>query len=372
MKKIIALLLTLGILLSFAVISAHAETEPSGNPLIGDVDGDRVVEIRDATFIQRHLLNIEIPFAFDESAADADEDGEVTIMDVTNLQRWLIGAGDRLNIGQDVIPWFDKSDFVPDDSYISGSGMIFRICQSCFYLYDEIYNCVFKINGVLPEKYCVYDTINFTVTNTFCVYDDYLRYEGDLMFIYPEELDPYVAYKPVIYLYPEQETGVDVKLDINGSFAYTEPAYEDGWHVTAAPDGKLTDQDGKVYPYLFWEANLNTEYDFSEGFCVKGSETEAFLRESLTTMGLNQQETDDFIDFWLRYMKDNPYNVISFQTTAYTDAAKLDITPQPDTTIRVFMAWYGSDEAIDIPEQTLPSAQRSGFTAVEWGGQMCR
>ncbi len=89
-------------------------------------------------------------------------------------------------------------------------------------------------------------------------------------------------------------------------------------------------------------------------------------------MGLNNKETEDFIGFWLGFMKKNPYNVISFQTSAYTDAAKLSISPQPDTEIRVFMAWYGSETAVDIPEQNLTPAHRSGFTAVEWGGRMCR
>lgn len=192
------------------------------------------------------------------------------------------------------------------------------------------------------------------------------------MSIHPGSLNPYEVYKPVIYLYPEEETEVSVTLDLDGFFTFTEPAYEDGWTVTAAPDGTLTDRNRHVYPYLFWEAQLNTEYDFSTGFCVKGSDTEAFLRESLKTLGLNRQETEDFIGFWLRYMKDNPYNVISFQTTAFTDAAKLNISPQPDTTIRVFMAWYPSDEAVVLPAQTLNSAQRSGFTAVEWGGQKCQ
>ena len=74
------------------------------------------------------------------------------------------------------------------------------------------------------------------------------------------------------------------------------------------------------------------------------------------------------MDFWLKYMEDNPYNVITFQTSAYTDAAKLDITPKPDTTIRVYMAWYPSDKAVSIPTQKLSAPERRGFTAVEWGG----
>lgn len=60
--------------------------------------------------------------------------------------------------------------------------------------------------------------------------------------------------KPVIYLYPEQETTVSVSLDYAGTLTATYPAYEDGWTVTAEPDGTLYDENGDEYSYLFWEA----------------------------------------------------------------------------------------------------------------------
>ncbi|MBR2408786.1 MAG: hypothetical protein IKB07_07485 [Lachnospiraceae bacterium] len=67
-------------------------------------------------------------------------------------------------------------------------------------------------------------------------------------------------------------------------------------------------------------------------------------------------------------MEQNPYNVISFQTKNYTDAAKLTVSPAPDTLLRVFMAWKGAEDLVEIPEQTLTAPERTGFTVVEWGG----
>ena len=64
--------------------------------------------------------------------------------------------------------------------------------------------------------------------------------------------DRTVSAKPVIYLYPEEETRVTVKLDYNGQLTCTYPAYEKGWTVTASPDGTLTDEAGKQYNYLYW------------------------------------------------------------------------------------------------------------------------
>ena len=46
----------------------------------------------------------------------------------------------------------------------------------------------------------------------------------------------------------------------------------------------------------------------------------------------------------------------------------LDITPTPETLIRVFMEFKGLDEKITINEQKLEKVKRNGYTVVEWGG----
>ena len=175
--------------------------------------------------------------------------------------------------------------------------------------------------------------------------------------------------KPVIYLYPEEETQVNVKLDYDGTLTSTYPSYENGWTVDAAPDGTLTDPStGRQYYCLYWEGETDTEYDFSTGFCVAGADTAAFLEGALADLGLTEQEANEFIIYWLPRMEGNAWNLISFQTTAYTDSAVLTIDPVPDTLIRVFMAWQGLDEPVEVEPQTLTTPERTGFTAVEWGG----
>ena len=174
--------------------------------------------------------------------------------------------------------------------------------------------------------------------------------------------------KPVIYLYPEQETTVSVSLDYAGTLTATYPAYEDGWTVTAEPDGTLYDENGDEYSYLLWEGENNTDYDFSKGFCVAGADTADFLRKKLAEIGLTPREYNEFIVYWLPKMQDNPYNLISFQSEAYTDAAKLDIDPTPDSVLRVFMAWKPLGRPQTIEPQTFTSFARDGFTVVEWGG----
>ena len=174
--------------------------------------------------------------------------------------------------------------------------------------------------------------------------------------------------KPVIYLYPEKETEVSVRLDYDGALTCAYPAYDGAWTVTAAPDGTLTDEAGQTYNYLYWEGAAQTEYDFSQGFCVPGGETAAFLEDALSRLGLTRREANEFIVYWLPRMEPNPYNLIAFQAEAYTDHARLTVTPEPDSLLRVFMAWKPLEAPMDLPAQELPTFERTGFTVVEWGG----
>ena len=208
-----------------------------------------------------------------------------------------------------------------------------------------------------------------------------VTYTGGIMESYPAQIhaiswilsddlpvDPVTDSKPVIYLYPEEETEVTVRLTLDGKLTCTYPAYNDGWTVTALPDGMLIDANGQTYNYLYWEGETYTPYDLSKGFCIKGKDTAAFLEDALDRLGLTRREANEFIVYWLPLMEENPYNVISFQTDVYTDSARLAVDPAPDTLIRVFMAWKASDGPVELPEQELGSPARSGFTVVEWGG----
>ena len=185
----------------------------------------------------------------------------------------------------------------------------------------------------------------------------------------PEEEDVQAEAKPVIYLYPEEETTVTVKLDYDGTLTSTYPAYEGSWTVLARPDGTLLDPDtGREYYCLFWEGVSRRDYDFSQGFCVAGADTRAFLEQALAELGLTDREANEFLIYWLPQMEGNAYNLLSFQREAYTDGARLTITPEPDHVLRVFLAWQALDEPVEIAPQALESCQREGFTVVEWGG----
>ena len=104
---------------------------------------------------------------------------------------------------------------------------------------------------------------------------------------------------------------------------------------------------------------------------MAGADTAAFLEQALAQLGLNAAEANEFIIYWLPQMQDNAYNLIAFQQEAYTDQARLTVTPEPDTVLRVFMAWRPLEEPVEVPPQVLDAPERQGFTVVEWGGSCC-
>lgn len=179
-----------------------------------------------------------------------------------------------------------------------------------------------------------------------------------------------VAEKPVLYLYGYNNKNVSIKLDVDGEITSTYPAYDEGWYVTAKQDGTLESVNKKdSYPYLYWEGKLNdVTFDFNKGFCIKGTDTGTKLNEILKNIGLNDKERADFITYWLPSMEKNEYNIVSFQTKAYTEKAKLDISPKPKSITRVFMAWYGTDDFVKMDEQKFTKCPREGMYAIEWGG----
>lgn len=103
-KRMIALMLAAVLLtLSAAVIPVSASDAPiPDTPLLGDVDGDGEVSVIDATYIQRSLAGITIPFEIDKAIGDVDGDGDVTITDATYIQRFLANLSAPEGIGKPI------------------------------------------------------------------------------------------------------------------------------------------------------------------------------------------------------------------------------------------------------------------------------
>ncbi len=179
--------------------------------------------------------------------------------------------------------------------------------------------------------------------------------------------------KPVIYLYPEQTTQVEVVLAPKGDLSFTYPAYNEGWNVKAHPNGKLL-VDGNEHRYLFWESTARyteSQVKENEGFVISGSDVTAFLEEKLTIAGLNSEEQTDFITYWAPRMIAHKNVFIQFKfNEECDDFASLNVSPEPDESYRVYILWRPTSVPRIAPTpQNIPEMNREGFTLVEWGGQ---
>lgn len=178
--------------------------------------------------------------------------------------------------------------------------------------------------------------------------------------------------KPVIYLYPEKDTDVKVKVKPNGGFTKTDPAYNTGWFVRATPQSDLFNYADKTnYPYLFWEGHA---YGFSSpdnGFVMSKAEVGTKMTQILGKLGLNEKETKDFLEFWQPKLEAKPYVFVTFVSQREFDkAAPLSVSPKPDTVIRVFMDYTLLDAPIKVAPMQIRTPERKGFTVVEWGGRL--
>ena len=179
--------------------------------------------------------------------------------------------------------------------------------------------------------------------------------------------------KPVIYLYPTEKKAIDIKLDLKGELLTTFPKYEQSWDVIAEPNGQIFDKKtNRYYSSLFWDGTIDfpsAHYKYDDGFIVSKDNLTEFLIKKLDHIGLNNQETNEFIQYWLPILERNKYNFIHFLgNEECNEIATLNVNPKPETSIRIYMEFYGLENRTIIKEQQLPKTERKGFTLVEWGG----
>lgn len=181
--------------------------------------------------------------------------------------------------------------------------------------------------------------------------------------------------KPIIYLYPQEDTDITVNLQYSNNITVSYPKYNPniGWHVLAKPDGNLIDLSTKKNLYsLYYESKSVIKPKIEkDGFVIKGSDASSFLEEKLAVLGLNEKESEEFIIYWLPKLEHNKYNYIRFATIdEINNNMPLSINPNPHTLIRVLMTYKGLNKPINVEEQKLDTPKRNGFVVVEWGGTM--
>ena len=175
--------------------------------------------------------------------------------------------------------------------------------------------------------------------------------------------------KPILYLYPKKETKVTVSFEHPEYLETTYPKFIDKWEVTAKSNGDLYDKDNKYYYALYWDEKKIHSVDFSTGYYVEDKDAIEFLEKKLKYIGLSMKERNEFIMYWLPVLEKNKKSLVYFELTDERESYnKLNISPKPDSLLRIVIHIKKVDGPVDIPSQKLTKFQRKGFVAVEWGG----
>ncbi len=177
-------------------------------------------------------------------------------------------------------------------------------------------------------------------------------------------LEPVQEMAPNIYLYPESTTQVQIEISFPdvGEIILSEPEYNDGWDVSVTEDGII---DGQ-YDYLFYEAMLPQPNNQERGWLIARSDLESKFRSILTDYGCVGREIDDFIEFWVPRLDYAPWFAVYPQDVE--TMMHLNITPQPDTMLRLHFCIRGVNQEIPIIQPSTPEKFiRDKFTVVEWG-----
>lgn|GEM_PF-1698936 len=184
--------------------------------------------------------------------------------------------------------------------------------------------------------------------------------------------------KPAIYLYPEKPVELTVKVKPQGKITVSDPDHGlTGWRVLASPDGTIVPLNTQYsilntkYPYLYYEAELSKVKTPTEGWVVEKGNLENFFRSILPQLGLNEKESQDFLDYWLVKLSSGEKWFIGLIDRAELDRVEpIEFSVPPDNFIRVRFYFEEIGQSSPPPQAPqLPQLpHRSGFTAIDWGG----
>lgn len=184
----------------------------------------------------------------------------------------------------------------------------------------------------------------------------------------------YCIGKPVIYLYPQKDTLVNVKLNVPGEITESIPLYpNNGWqNILAHPNGSF-EYLGKTYNELYFESAVNKVNPPKNGLVVEKKQLETELKTLTFKLGLVGKEQVEFLDYWLPKLNKLNYPYFFVSILESKEKERIDnvvINPTPDTKIEFLVYFKGLSKKIAVDPLIFPDSppQRIGFTTVEWGG----
>lgn len=190
--------------------------------------------------------------------------------------------------------------------------------------------------------------------------------------------------KPALYFYPEKPLNLSVKVNPKGKITKSIPDHgQEGWqNVLASPDGSLQYQN-QTYPYLYYETELNNINPPKNGWIVEKKDLAVFFNYSLPQLGLNKQEVEDFLVYWLPILlPEEKWFIGLISQDELNKIEPLEFSVNPDSLIRVrfyfekidgtniasIINTYRITNWLDRVKLFINKPLRTGFTVVDWGG----
>lgn len=209
------------------------------------------------------------------------------------------------------------------------------------------------------------------------IHSDQIDFEAGYTYIYHLNFNYAIhqiqCEKPVIYLYPESRTEVELDVKPKGQLFFTYPLKpENGWSFLAEPDGTLYFGQAP-FRYLFWESTQRIpENQITYSALVEKKDVLDYLETNLSAFGLTSQEKADMITYWAPRMMQHDLCAVKFLINSECDRfAELEITPKPDNVNRLYLVFkraYGTEEDIIYKDKMPHVFDRNGFDVFEWGG----
>lgn len=172
-----------------------------------------------------------------------------------------------------------------------------------------------------------------------------------------------------LYLYTETPTNVSIKIK-NAQVVWSDVPYTDAFYVTAHPDGTLLTMGGDKKRSIAYDYKTMQVPAPRFGIVVAYDKLNSALTTYAQNLGLNGQETADFVTFWMQRLPSRPYYFISHYDQAdVVKKLQLEIMPKPDTLLQTIMYF----KPLDVPQPALPPIfpevpERKGFVAVDFSG----
>ena len=178
-----------------------------------------------------------------------------------------------------------------------------------------------------------------------------------------------IAYKPNIYIYPEEKSQliVNINFPLGGMIVKSIPEYGKGWNINVDTNGLI---NGK-YNYLFYESKQPYVWQENEGWIIKKADLSKFFNENMYCYGFRGNEILDFTDYWIPRLSGSEFYAIYPQEASIINRViELKLSKEPDEMLRLFYVIQGVDTLNDkiLKEPgDVKSIERNGYFVTEWG-----